>query len=461
MNKTKKENGYALIIVLFAIIFIVTLTALFMRGSLSNIKQEYRAEESNLTVTAAEAGVDYYSWELEQVYNVNKSNFNDFAERIINTAIKEKKEPDYKYIQSKIAAQLKEELWERSKELMNNSYLLSDYEHKLELTKNDIELNGLEESKSSTLLYITVKGNVIATFDGEYEAEKTLGFQQRYTIPSFDGEKASGDIELGQIIDVPKWILETRPEKDCKKTPSPSKIEKSCYADEANKLSNLKEIEENAYLYKKGDLEIQKKLEIQDKGKIFVSDNLVIKKKFDIQDKSQVFVGKDLIMKNDEKESKMELEDNSYLFVTDNVNTPNKLDMQDKSYFYVGRNLTISKEIDMQDKSKLFIGGKLSFSTEKSKIELQDNAKICAVDLELKNVNKIELQGASRIYYLKTTDTDSKLNDVKKKIIKVNSLEELKKACGVVSSGSSISPPSENEETTDLWDPPVLDSVTY
>ena len=72
MKRIKEENGYALIIVLFAIVFITTISAVFMRGSISNLKQDQRVDESNLTTTVAEAGLDYYVWEIEKEYENKK-----------------------------------------------------------------------------------------------------------------------------------------------------------------------------------------------------------------------------------------------------------------------------------------------------------------------------------------------------------------------------------------------------
>lgn len=56
----KSEKGYALLVVLFLIVFIFTVSAVFIRGSLSNAKQEQRVDQNHLAVVAAEMGVDYY-----------------------------------------------------------------------------------------------------------------------------------------------------------------------------------------------------------------------------------------------------------------------------------------------------------------------------------------------------------------------------------------------------------------
>ena len=45
--------GYALLIVLFFVVFIMIVSALFMRGSISNAKQERLVDNNNLAFNAA------------------------------------------------------------------------------------------------------------------------------------------------------------------------------------------------------------------------------------------------------------------------------------------------------------------------------------------------------------------------------------------------------------------------
>lgn len=61
MKMIRDEKGYALLIVLVLVVFIMAVTAVFMRGSISNAKQEKKVDENHLSVVAAEMGVDYYT----------------------------------------------------------------------------------------------------------------------------------------------------------------------------------------------------------------------------------------------------------------------------------------------------------------------------------------------------------------------------------------------------------------
>lgn len=55
------EQGYAFLAVLLLIIFITVMTAVLMRGSISNAKQEQIVDQNHLAIVAAEMGIDYYS----------------------------------------------------------------------------------------------------------------------------------------------------------------------------------------------------------------------------------------------------------------------------------------------------------------------------------------------------------------------------------------------------------------
>ena len=81
MRQSEDEQGYALIIVLFVVVFITIMTAVFMRGALSNAKQEIRVDENNLVVVAAESGVDYYTFELKKAFN------KDDLQKIVNQEV--------------------------------------------------------------------------------------------------------------------------------------------------------------------------------------------------------------------------------------------------------------------------------------------------------------------------------------------------------------------------------------
>lgn len=103
MGNKKNEQGYALLIVLFLVVFIMIVTAVFMRGSISNAKQERKVDQNHLSVVAAEMGVDYYSTlftnkfleERDEIWIKNNSLFQaDKAKILTNKELSEQERID-------------------------------------------------------------------------------------------------------------------------------------------------------------------------------------------------------------------------------------------------------------------------------------------------------------------------------------------------------------------------------
>jgi hypothetical protein len=57
MKYVKKQNGYALLLVLFLVVFFIGLSAVFMAAAFNNSKQEITVDVRNQSVVAAEMGV--------------------------------------------------------------------------------------------------------------------------------------------------------------------------------------------------------------------------------------------------------------------------------------------------------------------------------------------------------------------------------------------------------------------
>ena len=54
MKKHQNEQGYALLLVLLLVVLIMIISTVFMRGAISNMKQEKVVDQSNLAVVVAE-----------------------------------------------------------------------------------------------------------------------------------------------------------------------------------------------------------------------------------------------------------------------------------------------------------------------------------------------------------------------------------------------------------------------
>ena len=192
MNYTKSETGYALIIVLFAVVFITIITAVFMRGALSNMTQEKTVDENNLVVVSAESGVEYYTWELKKVYDevALKAEFNSLERKAIE---REESPIDYLFIQSEIAKNFEDKLNKRASELesetakaLNNV----DYSHKL------ITVDVVRTIEKGDIIF-TVKGTVRGYLPQSVklqEKDKILVFELSYRFPKV--ELAGGTVPV-------------------------------------------------------------------------------------------------------------------------------------------------------------------------------------------------------------------------------------------------------------------------
>ncbi|WP_438298179.1 hypothetical protein [Sporosarcina sp. FA15] len=244
MNNQSNERGYALVIVLFAIVFITVITAVFLRGALSNAIQEKTLDENNLVVVSAESGTEYYTWELKQVYDMDllEAKFTN----LVNEAIAANESPiDYDRIQRKIALDFKPELTKRADSLIGEgaTNLFSDYKHKL------IAAN-VEQTEPNGDIWFTVKGTV----EGELpknnqqqrqQKEKELDFELTFIFPKVQLADGSTPFDPGGAIS-PGGSLVTMPAlKEPKKPASPvaivaiSKQPTNC-ASSSTKIDNQK-----------------------------------------------------------------------------------------------------------------------------------------------------------------------------------------------------------------------------
>ncbi|WJY26441.1 hypothetical protein [Sporosarcina trichiuri] len=207
MRQVKKEQGYALLIVLFAIVFITVITAVFMRGAISNATQGQTLDENNLVVVSAEAGVDYYTWHLKQLYDEQQleAEFNS----LVNGYIADKKPINYTAIQLKMVGNFRNKLETKIQELKKlkdspETDLFNTYTH--HLTAADVD----KEQDGSTA-YLLVKGRVEGKLpQGGKPKTKNLDFEFRFIFPQVltaDGGKPENPDDkndsTGSLIGMP------------------------------------------------------------------------------------------------------------------------------------------------------------------------------------------------------------------------------------------------------------------
>lgn len=186
MRQADNEKGYALIIVLFAIVFITVLTAVFMKGSLNNKVQEKTVDENNLVVVAAEAGVDFYKWEFDEVYRT--ADLAGKFDLIANSLPKELANPEeHNKVRLDLAEEFIEMLNEKAQSMIAENAEKMDgkgvYTHKLiSAVIPPIDRHGIPPEDS---VFINVEGEVegeITDRDLGNNNKKVLGFLLSYEI---------------------------------------------------------------------------------------------------------------------------------------------------------------------------------------------------------------------------------------------------------------------------------------
>lgn len=381
MNRLRKEQGYALLIVLFAIVFITVLTAVFMRGAISNARQSQTIDKNNLVVVSAESGVDYYTWHLKELYDEKQleAEFNT----LVNGYVAAEKPVNYKAIQRTIVDNFKTKLETEAAELTDarETDLFSQYSH--ELTAASVK-----EEAAGDNIYLLVTGIVQGKVPAE-EKEKTkdLTFELRYIFPEVltaggPAPDKPDDEGNGSLISMP--VLKTPispsdpflPQKPSTikqpNTPCPTETErlqgKSCY------FNNLHIANYNV-----------------NKSVLFVEDYLTSWQKIDIANSSAVYVKNHLEAANTkiEKTNLMvgaNLKGNSSLHINEATvsagSSSNSADLQISNSNISFTNGVTAQKNHIQSTSMVvgnFNGGNTTFNevdfTTQSKFEVQD-AKI-------------------------------------------------------------------------------------
>ncbi|MBO0587106.1 hypothetical protein [Sporosarcina sp. E16_8] len=246
MKKQNNEKGYALLIVLFAIVFITVITAVFMHGALSNATQEKTLDENNLVVVSAESGIDYYTWELKKEYDGDE--LQRLLEKKVQDAKNGKDNPiNYQGIQDFLVSDLMDKIDNKANEMMELGpvRMTDKYYHRL-LTKR---IN--EEQLKNGNRKITFTGDVIGEKENGNDKEKKseeLMFQMVFFIPNITPSTDKGE----DVI---------KPTKTCEKLTHITD-EKCLYP--TNKTSDLESISKMSVVYLDGDYSGYKDLKIQD-----------------------------------------------------------------------------------------------------------------------------------------------------------------------------------------------------
>lgn len=320
MKRTTNEQGYALLLVLFLIFFILLASAVFIKGSISNAKQEKKVDMNHLSVVAAEMGVDYFTAAYtNQYYAILHKHLETYRSQFQSEKIKLEK--DYKNKPEELNRQiellrrkLRGELTKKIEQSLKDT-VIAIPQKDIHFMKKTSDLDVINSSDEG----ITIQGIV----RGEYESgkEAPLNYLLTFRIPvDWTGASTSETIPTG---------LPSCPKGD--------------------------EIEGKKCVINSNGTHQRKELEIEE-SQVYVTSNLMITEDFDIEENSKVVINGFLKVhgkKNDEDEGEFDIED-SETYVSQDVDVKGELEMEN-AYLYVGKDLMVSDDLELEDDSKICV----------------------------------------------------------------------------------------------------------
>lgn len=182
MRKSHNEQGYALLIVLFLVLFVMVVSAVFIRGTLGNAKQEIKVDESHLTVMAAEAGVDFFKTYISNFYLSIVPDLEIFIQKNIENQLKDPKNQakviDYNIIRKNTTTELER--------MFNEEILGFTVEKNIELYNFVVETTSVKGYPDRHK--VIIKGISLGMKNGN---EEKISFEQTVIIPDFSGSPNS------------------------------------------------------------------------------------------------------------------------------------------------------------------------------------------------------------------------------------------------------------------------------
>lgn len=413
MKSYLNQKGYSLLIVLFLIVFIITVTAVFMRGSIGNAKQEKIIDKNQLSVVVAEMGIEYFESVFTNNFMREKDNlWKEYNEDFIikKTAIeKDNKFSDSKKkelinalaieTQGKLAEGLKEKL-EENKHLFTNDvfipinaqYIFSDFNITI---RKDV---------SNPLVVVEVFSI------GKIGKEKRIFVDLVFDIPTFAQDKQYSENNL--VHSYLNWTqgeidLGIKPKDSCKKPP----IGERCLGSSWESIKNAK----NAQIYFSNEIVKNNNGNI---GDAFGDTVLLAEKGADFPNmnnlsKMKVLSYGDINMKNVKKANYFTVETRGDLevdhFEIDNDLKNNRILVggnftSHKSFISYGLmmsvigNMTLNGNGNNKSKvtnSAIYVDNNLNLNSNSNSNFIIDNSLVC-VRGEI-NLNKVNLQGDSKL----------------------------------------------------------------
>ncbi|PID15674.1 hypothetical protein CSV63_07815 [Sporosarcina sp. P34] len=499
MQLPKNEKGYALVIVLLVIIFIMIGSAVFMRGSISNAKQQRIVDDNNLAYTAAEMGVDYYKWLYINKFKAERGK--------IWSNMKLAYESDKVMINNKnITPEKKqEELKQAAKNRQNQmvDQLLNLHFANLEKTKPDttdsLHYSILEpvnytrvKDSADRDIGLLVKGKVLGEYGKGSKRAKNLDFELLFDFPLLVEDSTSNPPINGEdsltipVVNIPSLIENNKQTKPCTTNPNNEKClgQKSIdthftainsivyfpfgytkgngnigidfkntqiYSKGNIELPNMNTMN-NITMYAEGNIEL-KNLNGANQANLYTTGNIEFKNASSGYSNSILYAVGAMDGKNTEFK-------NMKIVVGGNY-TGEKFVLTSKSIMVVGKELTMKKAGSIQN-SNLVVKGNLV--VEKS-LAIKNNSKVCVGgNIDFNNIDLKTMDSNSKIYFVEEKAKPQSiigkypnLIPMKEAVFKTNP-QALYDNC--VGSGSGSGSGSSGISDNPNWEPPEIE-VTY
>lgn len=315
MKTRMNQKGYALLIVLFLIVFIMTVMAIFMRGSIGTAKQEQLVDNNNIAVVTAEMGVEYYTTKFSNKFNGNSKGIWEKHKQIFLDKIKSNPKmntSDEIYnteinIQNEIIEVLKSVSLEPPG--FANS-LETNKQFSFSMKPEQLIICGV--GKCNQFGVIVIEGEVTGVYD---DSSRAMDFTLTFQIPNLFKSGPEGEDSPGGKEPVP-------PEGSNIVTDWPCK-DNDCYKTVNNYM-------------KVGDVSMKK-------GALIVNDSVVANSlRIEGGNGADITVARDLYIAD-----KLDVQNHACIAVQGSLTVGNKIESKNKMYIYVYGDAYFPSNIDL------------------------------------------------------------------------------------------------------------------
>lgn len=373
MRKSHNEQGYALIIVLFLIVFITVVSAVFIRGSLGNAKQEIKVDESHLTVMAAEAGVDYYKSYISNFYHSLIPDLELFVQNDFNTQLNDvnniNKVIDYDKTRENVTSELEQIFNEKILELkLKNNIALYNFE---------VETTSVKGNPEKYIVIVT--GTSIGI--GQ-DNEKKVSFEQSFNIPDFSGSQNSSGGGINSPLDIYNLYPANVVASDCENIKNGKLKNVTCKGSNSgdyNKIEKSTVYFSNGYDKETGNLYVENsKIYGQGPFKVLNNFNQLIRSEININGNFETGNMNNIIASAFNVNGSMKINSNSKLegstmIVNGSAHIVGNLKVEKNSMVCVNGFLTINGQLTIGSGSKVIYRGQFINGNYNGNLMREDN----------------------------------------------------------------------------------------